>query len=194
MVETVLLLSGGVDSTCLAYSESPDIAITVDYGQACAEAEVQASTQVCDQLGIQHSVIDIDCSKLGAGSMSGQDQLEVASTPEWWPFRNQLIITMVATIAVKMGADELIVGSVKDDQVHADGTKEFYDTINDLVALQEGDLRVSAPAIDQTTTELIEYSGTPFSLLGWTHSCHTSNNPCGDCRGCRKRHRVLKQT
>ncbi|AQL44733.1 7-cyano-7-deazaguanine synthase (plasmid) [Halorientalis sp. IM1011] len=193
MVETVLLISGGVDSACLAYSEQPDLGVTVDYGQACAEAEVKAAAQICDQLDIQHSVIEADCSELGSGTMSEQSQLNIASTPEWWPFRNQLIITMTATEAVKIGASELIAGSVKDDQDHADGRAKFYEKMDDLLSFQEGDLSISVPAIEQRTTELIKETGAPFSLLGWTHSCHTSNNPCGDCRGCRKRHRVLSE-
>lgn len=191
MVETVLLISGGIDSACIAYEEQPDLGITVDYGQACAEAEVDAASKICDELNLDHSVIDIDCSELGAGSMSQQNQLNVATTPEWWPFRNQLIITMVATEAVKQGASKLLAGSVSNDQEHADGTKEFYEQIDVLLSLQEGNLSISAPAIGQTSTELVNDSGAPLSLLGWTHSCHTSNEPCGRCRGCRKRHRVL---
>lgn len=193
MVETVLLISGGIDSACLAYAEQPDLGITVDYGQACAEAEVKAASQICGELDLTHSVIDVDCSELGAGSMSQQSQLDVATTPEWWPFRNQLIITMAATEAVKQDASKLLTGSVANDQEHADGTEEFYERMDNLLSLQEGNLSVSAPAIGQISTELVKDSGTPLSLLGWTHSCHTSNNPCGRCRGCRKRHRVLSQ-
>lgn len=190
-VESVLLLSGGVDSSALAYSQRPDLAVTVDYGQSCAEAEVQASTQICDELDIPHKVLEVDCSDLGTGQLAGAEQLEVADTPEWWPFRNQLIVTLVATEAVRRKANDLVVGSVRGDRQHADGRPEFYDMLDRLISFQEGDLNISAPAINRTSEELVETSEIPMSLLGWTHSCHQSNLACGRCRGCVKRERIL---
>jgi len=191
MVESVLLLSGGIDSTALAYSLEPDLAITVDYGQICADAEVQAATKIADELDLEHHIIEVDCRELGTGSLAGEEQLDSASTPEWWPFRNQLIITMAATEALRRDANEIISGSVESDQQHADGRKEFYEKMDALLSFQEGSLNISAPAIEQTSEELVEESEAPRSLLGWTHSCHESGTACGQCRGCMKRHRVL---
>jgi 7-cyano-7-deazaguanine synthase in queuosine biosynthesis len=31
-------------------------------------------------------------------------------------------------------------------------------------------------------------------VLGWTVSCHRSDLPCGNCPGCWKRERALRQT
>jgi 7-cyano-7-deazaguanine synthase len=45
-----ILLSGGIDSIALAYWQRPDIAITIDYGQAPAQAEINASTAVASAL------------------------------------------------------------------------------------------------------------------------------------------------
>lgn len=191
-VDSVLLLSGGVDSTALAYSQRPDLAITVDYGQSCAEAEVRASIQICSELDIPHEVLEVDCSALGTGQLAESDQLGIADTPEWWPFRNQLIVTLAAMESVRKGANELIVGSVSGDSQHADGRAEFYEMLDDLLSFQEGNLRASVPAIDQTSEELVEDSGVPLSLLGWTHSCHNANWACGRCRGCVKRERVIE--
>lgn len=190
-VDSVLLFSGGVDSTALAYSQRPDLAITVDYGQSCAEAEIRASTQICSELDIPHEVLEVDCSELGTGQLAESEQLGIADTPEWWPFRNQLIVTLAAMDSIRREASELIVGSVSGDSQHADGRPEFYEMLDDLLSFQEGNLRVSVPAIDQTSEELVEASDVPLSLLGWTHSCHNSNWACGRCRGCVKRERVI---
>lgn len=43
MSKTAILLSGGMDSIALAYWKRPEIAITIDYGQKPAAAEVVAS-------------------------------------------------------------------------------------------------------------------------------------------------------
>lgn len=193
MTDSILLISGGIDSAALAYDLGPDLAITVDYGQTPAEAEIQASQEICRELGITHEVLRFDTSELGTGTMSAQDQIEVASTPEWWPFRNQLIITIAAIDAVKRGAEKLIIGTVESDREHADGTPEFLRLIDELVSLQEGELHISAPAKDLTSKELVSETGISPDLLGWTHSCHVSNNPCGTCRGCRKRQDVVDE-
>jgi 7-cyano-7-deazaguanine synthase len=186
-VKTVLLLSGGIDSTALAFWENPDAALTIDYGQVCAEAEVQAAGEVCRELSIPHEVVHADCSDIGSGSMSSsEEQLEVSPTEEWWPFRNQLIITLGAMKAVRFDASHLILGAVQDDTDHADGRVEFFESMDQVICQQEGGLHIRTPGIHLTSIELVQQSEIPESILAWAHSCHTSNYACGTCRGCRK--------
>ena len=66
-----LLLSGGMDSIALAWWLRPEQAITVDYGQLAAIAETRTSRQVCEELGIGHTVIEARCPELGSGDMAG---------------------------------------------------------------------------------------------------------------------------
>ncbi|WP_254862279.1 7-cyano-7-deazaguanine synthase [Halovivax gelatinilyticus] len=193
MPESVLLLSGGLDSATLAYTHNPDLTVTVDYGQCCADAEIQASEQIADQLNLEHEVIEVDCRSLGAGTMAGKRETKLNSAPEWWPYRNQLVITLVAMDVVRRGADRLLIGAVADDQDHADGKEEFFELIDSLLSFQEGNLRVKAPAIDSTTEEFVREANPPESLLGWTHSCTASNAACGECGSCKKRQRVLSR-
>ncbi|MFY9512883.1 MAG: 7-cyano-7-deazaguanine synthase, partial [Rubrivivax sp.] len=56
-----LLLSGGMDSLCIAWWKRPDVAITIDYGQLPAQAEVAAAAAVCERLGVEHHVLRVDC-------------------------------------------------------------------------------------------------------------------------------------
>ena len=76
---TGLLLSGGLDSISILYWKRPDIALTIDYGQNCADAEIRASKYACEVLNIEHHVLTIDCSSLGSGDMS-QNKRASAST------------------------------------------------------------------------------------------------------------------
>ena len=55
-MKTALLLSGGIESTILAYEYKPDIAITIDYGQASANSEIKASKYICNKLNINHII------------------------------------------------------------------------------------------------------------------------------------------
>ncbi|MRV70628.1 7-cyano-7-deazaguanine synthase [Duganella sp. FT92W] len=185
-MKSALLLSGGMDSLALAYWKKPDVALTVDYGQLAAEAEIAASTQVCKELGIAHHILRIDCRTLGSGDMAGTKEDNLAPASDWWPYRNQLLLTLVAMKAVALGVTQLWIGTVKSDGGHRDGTPEFVELIDRLLAYQEGGLRISAPAIDLTTSELIKLANVPPSLLAWAHSCHKANVACGQCRGCNK--------
>jgi 7-cyano-7-deazaguanine synthase len=193
MIESVLLLSGGVDSTTLAYTHDPDLAVTVDYGQLCANAEIEASAQIASELEIPHEVIAVDCSALGAGKMAGEDESMRGQLPEWWPYRNQLVITLVAMDVVQRNADRLLVGAVAGED-HADSKPEFFEMMDSLLSFQEGNLTVEAPAINQTTEEFVRQAEPPRSLLGWTHSCTNSNTACGECGSCQKRQEVLSRT
>lgn len=188
-----ILLSGGMDSIALAYWQRPDIAFTVDYGQAAAKAELAAAAQIAGELGMRHEAVTVDCSSLGSGHMAGTEALPVAPAPEWWPFRNQLLVTLAGMKAVALGVTELMVGSVASDGVHADGRAEFYTALDALVRMQEGGIRITAPANQMSTAELIKISKIPASMLAWAHSCHVGDLACGSCRGCVKHYEVTEQ-
>lgn len=186
-MKTGMLLSGGMDSIAIAWWKRPQWAVTIDYGQHAAAAERLAAEQVCREVDIEHEVLRVDCSALGSGDMALRAAAQQAKTSDFWPYRNQLLITLACMKAIACGVGTLFIGTVKSDrESHADGTPEFIDMIDRLMAFQEGGLRVAAPAIDYSTAELVKLAGVPPGLLAWSHSCHKANIACGDCRGCYK--------
>jgi 7-cyano-7-deazaguanine synthase len=185
-MKKALLLSGGMDSLALAWWKRPDIAVTLDYGQKAAFAELEASAAICKRLDIEHVVVSVPCHDLGSGDMAGKAISDLAEKSDWWPFRNQLLITLALMKIIDMRVDELQIASVSTDGNHLDGTLPFIQKVDSLSRLQEGHVRVTAPAIHLTTIELIDISGVPMELLAWSHSCHKANVTCGDCRGCNK--------
>jgi 7-cyano-7-deazaguanine synthase len=186
-LKTALLLSGGMDSVAIAAWKRPDVALTINYGQKAAKAELVASAQVCKELGIDHEVITVDCSSLGSGDMAHAAPDAAAPTSEWWPYRNQLLITLACMRAISLGVSTLAIGTVcSDGESHLDGTPQFVRLTDALMAYQEGGLRVEAPAIEMSTAELVRHSGISAGLLAWSHSCHKADIACGNCRGCNK--------
>lgn len=191
-MKTALLLSGGMDSLSIAWWKRPEIAITIDYGQLPAQAERFAAAAVCAELGIEHHIVEIDCRALGSGDMAGSIANVHAPASDWWPYRNQMLITFAVMKAISLGVEKLLIGTVKTDGQHLDGTPEFIDAISKLVSLQEGSIVVEAPAIELSTDNLIAVGKVPREFLAWAHSCHKTNVPCGDCRGCNKHFDVLR--
>jgi len=192
-LKRLLLLSGGMDSIALAWALRPDLSLTIDYGQLAAAGEISAAKAVCAELGVRHRQLRIDCSDIGSGDMSGAPPSRIAPVSEWWPFRNQLLVTMGAALAVKEGLDAVVIGTVSNDGSHADGRTDFVRVLNELLKLQEGQIAIEAPSIGETTVELCRRVAIPHSVLGWAHSCHVSSFACGMCRGCCKHRESMRE-
>jgi 7-cyano-7-deazaguanine synthase len=189
----LLLLSGGMDSIALAWAIRPELSLTIDYGQLAATGEIRAAKAVCAALGLDHRVLKIDCSGIGSGDMAGTPPSEIAPVSEWWPFRNQLLITVGAALAVKESLDAVIIGTVCNDASHADGRPDFFRVLDELLRLQEGHITLEVPSIGETTVELCRRASIPHSVLGWAHSCHVSSFACGICRGCCKHRECMRE-
>ena len=111
---------------------------------------------------------------------------------EWWPYRNQFLLTVAAMKCLSLRTAELMIGALSTDGFHADGTADFIGRMNELFSLQEGDLEVTAPAIELTAVELVQKSQAPHSVLAWSHSCHVAPHACGNCRGCHKHFETMQ--
>lgn len=192
-MNSALLLSGGMDSTALAFWKRPALAITIDYGQQAAAGEIRAASAVAASLEIPHHIVECNLSQLGSGDMAGLEALDIAPVREWWPYRNQMLITIAAMKAISLGANRILIGALRTDGIHVDGTEAFVNAISAVLALQEGNLQVEAPAIELSAAELIATSGVPIELLAWAHSCHISDYACGMCRGCRKHYQTMAE-
>lgn len=192
---TGILLSGGLDSLTLAYWKRPDIAFTVNYGQKAAEAEIRASKKICSDLNIRHEIITVNMSEIGSGDLLSTEDCIAAPKSDWWPYRNQLLLTTVCgyILSRNIPVSKILFGTVYSDSYHKDGTKEFFTAFNKLLAIQEGDIQIVTSAIDMTTSDLIKKSKITLEKISWAHSCHKSNFACGQCRGCFKHQNTMDE-
>lgn len=189
---TAVLLSGGMDSIALAYWQRPHHVVTIDYGQKARLGELRAATAAAAAMGIAHEVITVDIRQLGSGDMAGTDPSPIATVPEWWPYRNQMLVTLAAMRGLALGITHLQIGTVSGDDKHADGRLEFVTRMNDLLQVQEGSMAFEAPAIVFSAVQLIRHASVPLDVLAWAHSCHVSDYACGWCRGCRKHFETMQ--
>lgn len=185
----VLLFSGGMDSTALAWSLRPERLTFINYGQIPAAGEERACRAISNELGLPLDVHNVDLLAFGSGAMAGRKQQDGAQ-PEFWPYRNQMLITLAAMAYETQGLSALIIGTVRSDRAHPDGRAAFVRTIDRLLLIQSN-VRVLAPAAKLSSQELVRQSEVPLSLLGWTFSCHTGEWACGQCRGCNKHGEVM---
>ena len=85
----------------------------------------------------------------------------------------------------------MMIGTVAEDVANRDGTQSFVDVLSMLLAMQEGGLVLTAPAIGMTSLELVKRSAAPDEVLGWSHSCFVGDLPCLRFRGCSQHLDVL---
>lgn len=182
----VLLFSGGIESTCLAYMLRPDVCLTVNYGQRVFLGEHRAAKNIADHFGLRHVVVEANIANLGSGQLAGTEAIKESAIPELWPYRNQFLITVAAMKFIQFGSVRVVIGSAKNDASHADGTPEFIQLMDAALKLQEGDVQLRAPAIGLESIDLIRLSNIDVDVLDMTFSCFESEYPCGRCRGCWK--------
>jgi 7-cyano-7-deazaguanine synthase len=141
---------------------------------------------------MEHLVLRVDLASLGSGDMAGLPALAAAPVPEWWPFRNQMLVTLAAMLGISKGAHRLLIGCLATDGRHADGRAAFVEAMDAILAMQEGGLRLEAPAVAMTAVDLVRTSGIPSEILAWAHSCHVADHACGMYRGCQKHYETLE--
>lgn len=190
-MSALLLVSGGLDSTAIAAIHKPTAGLFIDYGQRPAAGERRAARDICAHLGLELHEVDIDLTAVGAGLMNpGSASLSVSPSPEWYPYRNQLLVTIAAARALALGLNEVWIGLVAEDEArHADGTPQFVTALDGVLRLQEGSVRLVAPGHGASTAGLLRQASLPEWVLARTLSCHVSTVACGECPGCLKRTR-----
>jgi 7-cyano-7-deazaguanine synthase len=188
-----LLFSGGLDSTAIAFWLKPEWAITFDYGQRGALGELRAARQISHRLSIKHVELAIPLDQIGTGDLSRHAPLSTAPTSDWWPCRNQQLLSLAAPWALKQRVSQLIIGCLTTDQTHGDASPDFIATMNALFAIQRIAIRVEAPAIGFTKVELMKHAKVPRDILTMAHSCHTGEFACGSCRACNAHRSAMEE-
>jgi 7-cyano-7-deazaguanine synthase len=187
-----LLFSGGLDSSALAWWLRPDICVTVNYGHGSAKGEIAAATALAKAMSLEHEIVEVDLSALGSGSMAGKAPAFGAAAVEFWPYRNQMLVTLAAMMLQPKGLTEVMVGAVATDR-HADGRSPFFRSLSRTMELQEGGVCVTAPARHLSSIALLKESAFPHELVGLTFSCHLHEYACGQCGGCLKHREVVEK-
>ena len=211
-MKAMVLSSGGVDSTtCLALAvhrlgAENVAAVSVFYGQK-HDKELTCARQVAAYYKVKHYELDLsavfaqsNCSLLKQSTedivhKSYADQIAEngeGMVATYVPFRNGLLLSYAAAIAVSLGAEAIYYGAHADDaagRAYPDCTPEFADAMDR--AIYEGSGRTChlvAPLLNLTKAGVVKKGlelGAPYQF---TWSCYEGGKePCGICGTCRDR-------
>ena len=179
MSAVVLLLSGGLDSTTIAYLLKTGgrrfHALGVDYGQAHV-AELDYARRTCAILDVPFHVATVD-------PIPGVGEANV------YPARNGVLISLAAVRALQLGFTTLTIGCNADDEEdYVDCRAGYLNAWNDVLAFQG--LRLEHPFSKMTKGQVVAFAEALNVPLDDTRSCYLGGDvACHQCAACRLRER-----
>jgi 7-cyano-7-deazaguanine synthase len=171
-IDTVVLLSGGLDSaTCLALTR-PAAALLVNYGQPHWGHESKAAVTIAREL----------CgSPLYTATITLPTRIDHTDPSMLIPGRNLILLSLAATIA-----DHVVIGANADDYAdYPDCRPEFFRAAEPALGVT-----IDTPLIDMTKREIGKLARKLGVPIESTWSCYyplPSGQPCGNCDACRHR-------
>ena len=209
-MKAVCLLSGGMDSTTLAYfarESGYDIyALHVNYGQRTERRELASAKKIADLLGARE-FIEISLGYLrqfGDSSLTDPSvQVEVfdesrASLPNTYvPFRNANLLSIATSFAESRRAGAIYIGvQALDYSGYPDCRPRFIEAFQHVIdtGTRDGtDIRLVTPFISKTKTDILKLGlelGVPYE---YTWSCYQQEDEaCGVCGSCHFRQEAFR--
>ena len=205
MKDSVIVVSGGVDSITMLYEYQECIALGVsfDYGSNHNARELPFAEMHCKRLGIPHIVIPLDFmpryfkSSLLQGAEAipegNYDDSNMQSTVV--PFRNGIMLSIAAGIAESHGLSHVMLANhAGDHTIYPDCRPQFVDAMS--AAIEAGTyvgVKVLAPYTQITKTDIVRRGATLGIDYSETWSCYKGGEKhCGKCGTCRERIEALR--
>lgn len=200
-MKSVIILSGGMDSTTLLYwlkAEKRDIyALSFDYGQRHAK-ELGFGGDICARLGVSHQIVDLSALKR---ILRGSSQTDDIPVPEGHyaeesmkltvvPNRNMVMLAVAAGYGMSLKAGTVSYAAhAGDHAIYPDCRPEFADALDRAIELADWHrIRLERPFIGKTKADIARIGhelGVPFEK---TWSCYKGlEKHCGKCGTCTER-------
>lgn len=211
--KTVVLLSGGVDSTttlALAAQQGFKVfALSFDYGQR-HKLELEAARRVAAAFGVErHVVTVIDLRAFGGSALTADIDVPKDRTGKerasgipitYVPARNTIFLSFALAWCETLQAEDIFIGvNAVDYSGYPDCRPDYLRQFESLANLatsagveRRAKYHIHAPLLHLSKAEIIQAgikAGVDFS---WTHSCYDPTPEglaCGGCDSCILRRR-----
>lgn len=206
MKDSVLILSGGMDSTTLLYEQQQRIALAVsfDYGSNHNAREIPFAHLHCERLGIEHLVISLSfmAQYFESSLLKGADAIPEGNYADSnmkstvVPFRNGIMLSVAIGLAESRGLKHVMMANHGGDHtIYPDCRPEF------VSAMSEAARTGTFPGITlicpytNLTKDQIALRGHNMGIdYAETWSCYKGNElHCGKCGTCMERKEALQK-
>ena len=202
--DSVLIVSGGMDSITMLYEYKERIAlgISFDYGSNHNAREIPFAAMHCERLGIKHIVINLGFmhqyfkSSLLEGAEAipegNYDEENMKSTVV--PFRNGIMLSIAAGVAESNGLKYVMMANHSGDHtIYPDCRPEFVSAMSEATRLGTyPGIEVLAPYTGITKSDIARHGKALGIDYAETWSCYKGGeHHCGKCGTCRERIEAL---
>lgn len=203
--DSVLILSGGVDSTTLLYEyrECIALALSFHYGSNHNDKEIPFAEYHCKKLGIKHINIPLSFMKqyFESSLLDGSDAIPEGSYDDEnmkstvVPFRNGIMLSIAAGFAENYGLKHVMMANHSGDHsIYPDCRPEFAKFMSEAIQAGTYDgITLEAPYTNISKTDIVK-RGTKLGIdYTKTWSCYKGGNVhCGRCGTCVERKESFK--
>ena len=205
MKDSLIVLSGGLDSTTMLYEYQHRIgmALSFHYGSNHNDKELEFAKLHCERLGIPHMVIRLPFIKQffksslleGANAIpeGNYDEENMKSTVV--PFRNGIMLSIAAGIAENNKMQFIMLANhAGDHTIYPDCRPAFVEAMNNAVQYGTWNgVQLLTPYTHLTKTEIVRHGIKLGINYDETWSCYKGGDqPCGVCGTCREREEALR--
>lgn len=204
MKDSVLVYSGGMDSTTLLHQQKERIALAVsfDYGSNHNAREIECARWQCEQLNIEHLVIPLAFmgQYFKSSLLSGADAIpeghyedeNMKSTVV--PFRNGIMLAVACGLAESRDLKYVMMANHGGDHaIYPDCRPGFVSAMSN--AMREGTyegIEILAPFTNISKNEIAVIGKELGVDYTHTYSCYKGGEkPCGKCGTCVERREAL---
>lgn len=205
MKDSLIIVSGGMDSVTLLteYKESIALAVTFDYGSNHAKKEIPIAQLHCERLGIKHIVIPLEFMHqyFKSSLLEGADAIpeghyqdeNMKSTVV--PFRNGIMLAIACGIAESNGLKKVMIANHGGDHaIYPDCRLDFIKAMSEAMTAgtYEG-ITIDAPYTTITKTDIARHGKELGINYAETWSCYKGGEKhCGKCGTCVERKEALR--
>lgn len=204
-MKTILVFSGGMDSTTLLYElrafGDEILCLSFNYGQR-HKKELNCAKNICRELKVPHKIIDIKNLKT---LMGGSALTAGVAVPKGRykgktmratvvPNRNMIFLALAIAQAVSAKYDRVAIAvHASDHAIYPDCRPEFIKKMNEVSKIANyKSVRIYAPFLKMTKRQIAKLGqklGIDYSKT-WTCYCGLAR-PCGKCGACTERQQAL---
>lgn len=206
MKDTILIVSGGMDSVTLLYEQRERIALGLSfhYGSNHNERELPFAQLHCRRLGIPHLVIRLDFmarhfrSSLleGAGAIPEGHYAAENMKSTVVPFRNGIMLAIAAGLAESRGLRYVMLANHSGDHaIYPDCRPQFVEAMSQATRLGTyPGIEVLAPYTHLTKSDIARRGAALGIDYAETWSCYKGGERhCGRCGTCVERREALRE-
>ena len=203
--DSVIIVSGGMDSVTLLYEYKDRIALSVtfDYGSNHNKREAEFARMHCERLGIKHIIIELGfmAQYFKSSLLDGADAIpegnydteNMKSTVV--PFRNGIMLSIACGIAESNGLKYVMAANhFGDHAIYPDCRSGFINAMSETMRNGTYDgIEVFAPYTGISKTEIARHGKKLGIDYSETYSCYKGGEKhCGKCGTCMERIEALR--